>query len=74
MKYLYPLYHYSNILPCQLAAFATELSCGTQCLDEDEFIDVAAYEVSDLCEKIYAGEIQDAKTVAAVLAYANRIK
>ena len=53
---------------------ATELSCGTQCLDEDEFIDVAAYEVSDLCEKIYAGEIQDAKTVAAVLAYANRIK
>lgn len=53
---------------------ATELSEGKQHLDEDEFIDVQAYELSDLCQKIYAGEIQDAKTVAAVLAYSNRLK
>ena len=43
-------------------------------LDEDEFIDIAAYDLDELCEKIYVGEIQDAKTVAAILAYANRIK
>ena len=53
---------------------ATELSEGEQHLDEDEFIDVQAYELSELCEKIYAGEIQDAKTVAAILAYSNRMK
>ncbi|MCI8490366.1 MAG: NUDIX hydrolase [Lachnospiraceae bacterium] len=53
---------------------ATELTPGKQHLDEDEFIDIEACELSGLCEKIYAGEIQDAKTVAAILAYANRLK
>lgn len=53
---------------------ATELTPGEQHLDEDEFIDIVECELSDLCEKIYAGEIQDAKTVAAILAYANKIK
>lgn len=53
---------------------ATELVKGTQHLDEDEFIEIEAHELSELCDKIYAGEIQDAKTVAAVLAYACRIK
>ncbi len=53
---------------------ATELTPGTQHLDEEEFIDVEACELSELCEKIYAGEIQDAKTVAAILAYANKIR
>lgn len=53
---------------------ATELTEGQQHLDEDEFIDIEAHELSELCEKIYAGEIQDAKTVAAIMAYANRIK
>lgn len=43
-----------------------------QNLDEDEFIDVEAYDIDELCEKIYAGEIQDAKTVAALLAYKSK--
>ena len=47
---------------------------GTQCLDEDEFIDIVCVELEELCEKVYAGEIQDAKTVAAILAYANKVK
>lgn len=53
---------------------ATELTPGKQNLDEDEDIDIVICELSELCEKIYAGEIQDAKTVAAILAYANRVK
>ena len=53
---------------------ATELYRGKQHLDEDEFIDICAYELEELCDKVYAGEIQDAKTVAAILAYANRRK
>ncbi len=53
---------------------ATDLTPGEQHLDEDEYIDIVPCELSDLCKKIYAGEIQDAKTVAAILAYANRIR
>ena len=37
----------------------------------DRFIDVAAYGVDELCDMIYAGTIQDAKTVAGILAYKN---
>lgn len=50
---------------------AKNLKPGSQHLDEDEFIDVEAYEIDELCEMIYAGKLQDAKTVAALLAYKN---
>lgn len=52
---------------------ATGLTPGEQKLDEDEYIEIVPCELSVLCEKIYCGEIQDAKTVAAIMAYANRI-
>lgn len=45
---------------------------GEQELDEDEFINVIPYEVSELERLIYAGEITDSKTVAAVMAYKNK--
>ena len=50
---------------------AKNLKPGHQHLDEGEFIDVAAYGVDELCDMIYAGTIQDAKTVAGILAYKN---
>ena len=53
---------------------ATDLVPGEQNLDEDEYIEIVACDLQELCEKVYAGEIQDAKTAAAILAYANRIK
>lgn len=53
---------------------ARDLKRGTQHLDDAESIDVEIYTVEELCEKIYAGELQDSKTVAAVLAYSNKIK
>lgn len=40
-----------------------------QHLDEDEFIDVEAYTMEELKEKIFAGELQDTKTISALLAY-----
>lgn len=52
---------------------ATDLTPGEQKLDEDEYIDIVSCELSELCEKVYAGEIQDAKTVAAIMAYSNRL-
>lgn len=42
-----------------------------QHLDEAENIRVEAWDIDDLCELIYRGRIQDAKTVAALLAYKN---
>ena len=49
---------------------ATDLeNIGQQHLDEGESIEVEAIDIDEFCQKIYAGEIQDAKTVAAVMAY-----
>lgn len=53
---------------------AEDLVEGSQHLDEGESIDVEAYELSQLCDMIYEGRIQDSKTVAAILAYSNKIK
>lgn len=50
---------------------ARDLKPGKQHLDEGEFIDVEAHDVDELCEMIYAGILQDAKTVSAILAYKN---
>lgn len=52
---------------------ATDLIPSKQNLDEDEFIDVKAYTLESLKEKIFSGEIQDAKTIAAIMAYAVKI-
>ncbi len=51
---------------------ADKLIPSKQHLDEDEYIDVEAYSVEELLEMIYTGQIQDSKTVAAVLAYQNK--
>lgn len=48
---------------------ARELIPAHQHLDDEEFIDVQAYTLDELKEKIYAGELEDSKTVAALLAY-----
>ena len=51
---------------------ADHLVSGQQHLDEDEFVQTAAYTVEELTRMIYAGEIQDSKTVAAILAYKDK--
>lgn len=51
---------------------ARNLKTSKQNLDEDEFINVEAYSVDELCEMIYAGKIEDSKTVSAILAYKNK--
>lgn len=51
---------------------ARNLRPSKQHLDEDEFINVEAYSVDELVEMIYAGKLQDSKTVGAILAYARK--
>ena len=48
---------------------ATDLTPTKQYLDEDEFIDVKAYELEELKEMIFRGELQDTKSISAILAY-----
>ena len=51
---------------------ATGLTPGKQHLDEDESVQVGAYTVEELTKMIFAGEIQDSKTVAAIMAYKDK--
>ena len=48
---------------------ARDLVPTHQHLDEDEFLNVEAHELSELLEMIYDRKITDGKTVAALLAY-----
>lgn len=48
---------------------ATGLKPGRQHLDEDEFIRVEAYTPEELCDKILKGEIEDSKTISAIMSY-----
>ena len=51
---------------------AKDLIPSKQNLDADESIDVEEWEVKDLLEMISSGKMTDAKTMAAILAYAQR--
>lgn len=47
---------------------------GEQHLDSAESIDLKIFEQAELLEMIYSGTMQDAKTVAGILAYINKVK
>lgn len=49
--------------------YTQELTKSKQHLDEDEFVEIERYTIEELVEMILNGIIQDAKTIAAVLAY-----
>ena len=51
---------------------ARDLIPSKQHLDEDECIEVEEWDVKDLLKLIYSGKMTDGKTVAAILAYAQR--
>ena len=52
---------------------ATELSEGTQFLDEDEILEVVRLQIADALEMISSGEIQDAKTIIGLMLAAGRV-
>ena len=51
---------------------ATELKKTAQHLGEDEFVNVEICTLEELERKIYDGTLEDAKTIAAILAYKNK--
>ena len=48
---------------------AKDLIPSKQHLDDQEDIDLEYYSMDELKEKIFNGDIQDSKTVAALMAY-----
>lgn len=52
---------------------ATELTQGSQRLDEDEILDVIRLPLAEALEMITSGEIQDAKTIIALILAAPRV-
>lgn len=51
---------------------ARNLKPSKQNLDEDEFVEVEAYTIEELMDKIYSGVIEDSKTICALMAYARK--
>ncbi len=51
---------------------AKNLKPSKQNLDEDEFVDVFEYTLDELCEMIYSCQIQDSKTIAAIMTYKGK--
>ena len=52
---------------------ATELSEGTQKLDDDEVLDIVRLPIADALEMITSGELQDAKTIIGLMLAAPRV-
>ncbi len=41
-------------------------------MDEDEFINVEAWDIEELAQMVYDCKIQDGKTISALMAYKNK--
>ena len=48
---------------------AKNLIPSKQHLDPNEFVNVETYTIDELKQKVFSGEIEDSKTVAAIMAY-----
>lgn len=51
---------------------ADQLEKSHQNLDEDELIDVEAYDIEELSRMILEGRIEDSKTIAALMSYKDK--
>lgn len=51
---------------------AKNLIPSQQHLDEDEFINVEAYDIEELSQMIFETKIEDSKTIAALMAYKDK--
>lgn len=47
---------------------------GEQDLDENEYVNVKAFDIEELVDMVYTCRIQDSKTICAIMMYYNKIK
>ena len=67
---------YTTIAFCdeKIGIYYTEkMTPSKQNLDEDEFVTIEKYPLQEVVDMILGGQIQDSKTMAAVLAYKELI-
>lgn len=70
MKHLVDYHSAAAYTSEKIAIFYTEqLILSKQHLDENEFVQIERYTLDELVDMIFAGEITDGKTIAAVMAY-----
>lgn len=53
--------------------YTNELTKSVQNLDEDEFVTIERYSLDEICNMIFDGTIQDAKTIAGIMAYKTKM-
>ena len=53
---------------------ARNLTKTEQHLDEGEYVDVLEFDIEDLVKMVYDGQLEDSKTINAILAYYNSNK
>lgn len=66
---------YTTVAFCneKIGIYYTErLIPSRQHLDEDEFVSIECYTLEELVDFIFTGQIDDAKTIAAILAYKTK--
>lgn len=51
---------------------AKDLKPSKQHLDEGEFVDVLEFTIDELVDMVFSSQIQDSKTVAAIMAYKHK--
>lgn len=74
MEFLFEMYPTVGFCSEKIYVYlATDLSEGVQHFDADEFIEVERYTLEEAVNMIFDGKIKDSKTIAAILAYQNRI-
>lgn len=73
IEHLFDLYTTVAFCNEKIGIYYTEhLIPSKQNPDEDEFVYVESYTLEELVEFIFNGKIEDAKTIAAILAYKTR--
>ena len=53
--------------------YSNDLTASSQKLDDNEYVDIERHSLQDLIAMIYAGKITDAKTIAGLFAYKEKI-
>ena len=53
---------------------AGDLKPGKQHLDEDEYLNVEAYDLEELKQMIFDCKIQDSKTICGIMTYAAKFR
>ncbi|BCJ95321.1 ADP-ribose pyrophosphatase [Anaerocolumna cellulosilytica] len=74
VEHLFDLYTTVAFCNEKIGIFYTkDLIPTRQNLDEDEFVTIERYSLAELVQFIFDGTIEDAKTIAAILAYKTKV-